>query len=141
MDILRVLGFKVSSSPTSYEFATSYLEQVLGFSHKEKEFVTKMTIYLAKMSVHHHELCTKQSSLIGASSIYVALKICEQMRQKTILTKDKVYRLIESSSLAEKELMATSKSLLYLAQNFEKELPGLENLKNAYITELNKFVQ
>lgn len=53
MDILRVLGFKVSSSPTSYEFATSYLEQVLGFSHKEKEFVTKMTIYLAKMSIHH----------------------------------------------------------------------------------------
>lgn len=57
------------------------------------------------------------------------------------MTKDKVYRLIETSSLAEKELMATSKSLLYLAQNFEKELPGLENLKNAYITELNKFVQ
>ena len=63
------------------------------------------------------------------------------MRQKPILSKDKIYKLLEVSSINEKELLSTSKSLLYLAQNFEKELPGLENLKETSIPELNKFVQ
>lgn len=46
-----------------------------------------MSVYLGKMALHHDNLCHKQSSLLAASSIYVALKICEQMRQKTMLTK------------------------------------------------------
>ena len=58
MDILRVLGFKVGCCPTPLEFLTSYLEQIMQ-GHKDKEFVTKMTIYLAKMSLHHEKLCTK----------------------------------------------------------------------------------
>jgi cyclin B/cyclin A len=76
MDILRVLGFKIGGYPTALEFLTSYLEQVM-VGHKDRDFVEKMTIYLAKMSLHHEKLCTKQSNLLGASSIYVALKICE----------------------------------------------------------------
>jgi hypothetical protein len=45
-----------------------------------------------------------------------------------------------ASGIDEKLLIETSKKLLYLAQNFEKELPGLENLKNVYIPLLNLFV-
>jgi hypothetical protein len=55
------------------------------------------------------------------------------MRQKTILTKDILEDLVAVSGLEERTLIETSKKLLYLAQNFEKELPGLENLKNVYI--------
>ncbi len=44
-------------------------------------------------------------------------------------------------NVQETQLIEVSKKLLYLAQNFEKEMPGLENLKNLYIPELNKFVQ
>ena len=40
----------------------------------------------------------------------------------------------------EKELVELSRKVLYLAQNFEKELPGLYNLRDMYIPELNKFV-
>ena len=101
-----------------------------------------MAIYLAKMAVHHENFSTKNVSLIGASSIYVALKICEQMRQKPILTKDILNELLQVlGDTEESVLIEVSKKLLYLAQNFEKELPGLENLKTAYIPELNKFVQ
>ena len=100
-----------------------------------------MATYLAKMALHHENLCTKQSSLQGAASIYVALKICEQMRQKTILTPQIQQALLKTSGLDEKVLIETSKKLLYLAQNFEKELPGLDNLKNVYIPLLNKYVQ
>jgi hypothetical protein len=55
------------------------------------------------------------------------------MRQKSILTKDILQDLLVASGLEERVLIETSKKLLYLAQNFEKELPGLENLKNVYI--------
>lgn len=62
------------------------------------------------------------------------------MRQKTILTKEILKGLLVASGLGERELIDISKKVLYLAQNFEKELPGLENLKNTYIPQLNKFV-
>ncbi len=57
------------------------------------------------------------------------------------MTKDILNALLACSDLKEKELIECSKKLLYLAQNFEKELPGLENLKTVYIPQLNKHVQ
>ena len=92
------------------------------------------------MSLHHEKLCTKEASLLGASSIYVALKICEQMRQKSMITKSLLQTIIDVSGVEEKKLVECSKKLLYLAQNFEKELPGLFNIKTTYIPLLNNFV-
>jgi hypothetical protein len=64
------------------------------------------------------------------------------MRQQVILTKEIMEGLIQATGNVEEiELIETSKKLLYLAQNFDKELPGLDNLKNVYIPQLNKFVQ
>ena len=62
------------------------------------------------------------------------------MRQKTIFNKAIFQDLLDTSSLNEKKLLDCSRKLLYLAQNFEKELPGLKNLKDIYIPQLNKFV-
>ena len=85
LEILRALDFKLGSFASSFEFLERYIDGILT-KHSDRDFITLMSIYLAKMSLHHENLCTKQSSLQGAASIYVALKICEQMRQKTILT-------------------------------------------------------
>jgi len=76
IEILKCLGFQLGCSPTPYEFMLSYMEQALA-THKEKDFIQIMATYLGKMSLHHEKLCTKPSNLLGASSIYVALKICE----------------------------------------------------------------
>ena len=69
------------------------------------------------MALHHEQLCAKKSYLLGASSIYVALKICEQMRQKPILTKEILSNLLKATdnSVDECELIDSSKNLLYLA--------------------------
>ena len=75
LEILRVLGFKIGA-PTSLEFLDRYSTEIL-FNHSDKEFIYLMSVYLAKMALHHEYLCGKDSSLIGASSIYVAMKICE----------------------------------------------------------------
>ncbi len=114
MDILRALGFQLGGYPTPLEFLTSYVEKILK-DHEDKEFIKLMAVYLAKMALHHEGFCTKKSSLIGASSIYVALKICEQMRQKPIMTKSILQNIIDQSAAEEKKLIECSKKLLYLA--------------------------
>ena len=58
-----------------------------------------------------------------------------------MLTKEIFEKLLKVSEHDENSLVETSKKLLYLAQNFESELPGLENLKSIYIPKLNEFVQ
>jgi len=79
LEILRALGFMVGAGPTPLEFLEKYIAEILN-KNADKEFIHLMSIYLAKMSIHHENLCTQKSSLLGASSIFVALKICEQMR-------------------------------------------------------------
>lgn len=76
LDVLRSIGFAIGSFPSSLEFLDKYIEQVFS-NHPERKFINLMSIYLAKMSSHHENLCHKKSSVIGASSIYVAMKICE----------------------------------------------------------------
>lgn len=139
-DVLISLGFKVGGLPTPLEFLDSYNEQILN-SHPDKRFIHMMSVYLAKMAVHHQVLYGQSSSMIGCSAIYVALKICEQMRQSTILTKELCNAICAACEIKERELVDSSKKLLFLAQNFEAELPGMSNLKKVYIPELNKFVQ
>ncbi len=113
-DILVTLGFKVGGLPTPLEFLESYIEQILG-SHPDRKFIHMMAVYLAKMAIHHDAFYTQSPVMIGTSSIYVALKICEQMRQTTILTKEITNALCQASDLKERELVDTSKKLLYLA--------------------------
>ena len=73
--ILKALDFKIGA-PTAHEFLQKYIEDVLG-KHEEKEFINLMSVYLGKMALHHEGLCIRKSSLVGSSTIYVALKICE----------------------------------------------------------------
>ena len=88
-----------------------------------------MAIYLAKMSMHDPELSSKKPSLLAVGSIYVALKICEQLKKKELISSEVVERLILVSKMVEEEILDVSQKVLYLAQNFDKEFPDLKNLK------------
>ena len=107
LDILRTLGFMVGSAPTPLEFLQSYNETLFA-THKDKEFINMMSVYLAKMALHHDKLCSKKSSLVAATSIFVTLKIYEQMKQKPILTKKLFQELVNVSGLEEKKLLSTA---------------------------------
>jgi hypothetical protein len=94
---MRVINYQIHA-PTILDFLKVYMVEVLGIEiqsrtmTKEKEekamsqdelmlqqnyLIEKMTIYLAKMSMHDHQLAAKNPSLLAVGSIYVALKICE----------------------------------------------------------------
>jgi len=47
--------------------------------HPDRNLLEAISIYLAKMSLHHEDLYTKSTSMIAAASIFVANKIYEQM--------------------------------------------------------------
>jgi hypothetical protein len=58
MEILRAIGFTIGASPTPLEFLEMYNESVLG-KHEDRQFIKLMSVYLAKMALHHEGLCTK----------------------------------------------------------------------------------
>lgn len=74
----------------------------------EKFLIEKMAIYLAKMSMHDAELSTRKSSLLAVGAIYVALKICEQLKRKVLISSDLVQRLIAASNMVEDEILEVS---------------------------------
>ena len=56
--------------------------------------IYKMALYLAKMSMHDYELSGRRPSLVGIGSLYVALKICEQLKRDTLITNEIVQKLV-----------------------------------------------
>ena len=91
-----------------------------------------MSIYLAKMSMHDSELSSRNPSLLAVGAIYVALKICEQLKRKDLINAVVVNKLIQQSRMNEDAILDVSQKVLYLAQNFDREFPGLENLKKTH---------
>jgi len=45
-----------------------------------------MSLYLAKMLMHDYELSGRKPSLVAVGALYVALKICEQLKKKVLIT-------------------------------------------------------
>lgn len=92
------------------------------------------------MAMHDEFLSQRKPSLVAVSSIYVALKICEQLKKKEFINATIVHRLITVSKLNERDILSASQKILYLAQNFEKEFPGLENLKANHFKLITKLL-
>ena len=53
-----------------------------------------MSLYLAKMALHDYELQGKKPSLQAIASLYVSLKICEQLKKTQLITSEIVCKLV-----------------------------------------------
>ena len=71
----------------------------------------------------HYEMSGKKSSLVGLGAIYVALKICQQLKKTSLITNAIVTKLVIVASLQEPNIIETSRKVLSLTQNFDEELP------------------
>ena len=89
-------------------------------------------IYLAKMNCHDYKLMQKKNSLLAASTIYVAIKICEQINKEEYINDYFTESLNKVSSCNEHEIIKTAQKILYNAQNFDSIFNGLENLKKVH---------
>jgi len=161
LDILKSIKYKIPA-PTVLDFLKVYLKEVLGITHQgntslkkeDKEkiptnsetpeglnlLIYKMSMYLAKMSMHHYELSGKKPSLVGVGALYVALKICEQLKKTSLITNEIVTKLVSVAQAMEPDIIETSQKVLSLAQNFDKEFPGLENLKKTHFVSITQLL-
>lgn len=91
-----------------------------------------VTVYLAKMNCHDYQLTGKKPSLLAASTIFVAMKICEQINKEEYVNDYITKRLTEISRKSESEIIKCAQKILYNAQNFDSLYTGLENLKKVH---------
>ena len=89
-------------------------------------------IYLAKMNCHDYNLIQKKPSLLAASTIFVAIKICEQINKEDYVNEYFTSKLNYVSQKSENEIIKTAQKILYNAQNFDTLFSGLENLKKVH---------
>ena len=141
--LVEVLGIEIQARSETKEKEKNALAQNSQTDHAgenidctpqkvQQYLIEKMAIYLSKMSMHDLELSGRNPSLLAVGSIYVALKICEQLKKKDLINAQVVTRLIHVSRMNEDQILDVSQKVLYLAQNFDKEFPGLENLKKTH---------
>ena len=89
-------------------------------------------IYLAKMNCHDYNLMQKKPSLLAASTIFVAIKICEQINKEDYINNYFNTKLGEISQKSENEIIKVAQKILHNAQNFDTLFSGLENLKKVH---------
>ena len=89
-------------------------------------------VYLAKMNCHDYHLMQKKHSLLAASTIFVAIKICEQINKEEYINDYFTDKLNEISNNTENDIIKTAQKILYNAQNFDTKFNGLENLKKVH---------
>ena len=65
-------------------------------------------MYLGKMAMHDYDLSGKKGSLVAVGALYVALKICEQLKKIQLITTDIVHKLVETSKAKEEEIIEVS---------------------------------
>lgn len=161
LDYLKTIHYKIPA-PTILDFLKIYLKEVLSIGHagntslrkEEKEalptssdcpdgqrmLMQKMAVYLGKMSMHDYDLSGRRPSLVAVGCLYVALKICEQLKKKTLISNEIVQQMVTVSRCEEPEIIDVSQKVLYLAQNFDRAFPGLENLKKTHFVAITQLL-
>ena len=86
-------------------------------------------IYLAKMNCHDYNLMQYKQSLLAASTIFVAMKICEKINDEKYINDYFNEKLSKISKQDENDIIPVAQKILYNAQHFDEVFSGLENLK------------
>lgn len=82
-------------------------------------------IYYAKMCMHDSYLPTKLPSVLASGIIQVSLKVFEQIKKHKISSPQTLDKLMQVSNLSEELIFTTSKDVLKIAQDFDKNYPSL----------------
>ena len=88
------------------------------------------------MDYHDYFLSQKLPSLLAAATIYVGVKICEQIKKENYINEYFTITLCELSHKEEIEILKCAQVILYQAKNFDSLFPGLENLKRVHFNAL-----
>lgn len=114
------------------EFSEYETEIFKNYTPNMINLLRHVVVYLAKMNYHDYSLSIKKPSLIAASTIFVAMKICEQINKEEYVNEYFSKKLTEISQKNENDIIKTAQKILHNAQNFDTIFNGLENLKKIH---------
>jgi len=101
-----------------------------------------VALYLAKMNLHDYGLIVDTlPSLLAAATVFVSLKICEQINKMEYLTDCLIKKLCVLSAKPEQSIIKTAQKILANAQNFDSIFNGLENLKKVHFNAIIELKQ
>ena len=130
------MGTAANPSSSNNNFSQSFsqyeAEIFKNYTANMINLLRHVVVYLAKMNCHDYSLIGKKPSLIAASTIFVAMKICEQINKEEYVNEYFSKKLTEISQKNENEIIKTAQKILYNAQNFDSIFSGLENLKKIH---------
>ena len=89
-------------------------------------------LYLAKMNCHDYALMQNKQSLLAASTIFVAMKICEKINDEEYINDYFNNKLSTISKQDESNIIPIAQKILFNAQHFDEKFSGLENLKKIH---------
>lgn len=129
LKLLKAIHYRIQA-PSVLDFLKVYLRFILDIEHVgntsltkqqkaelpqdsespagQKLLIQKMALYLAKMSLHDYELAGRQASLVAIGSLFVSLKICEQLKRATLLTDDLITEMQRLTRFSEHEIIEIS---------------------------------
>ena len=110
------------------------------YTENMKRFLYGVINYLLKLCCMDYEIIKEKPSLIAAAALFVGMKICEEVNSMEYVNEfflEKLEKLSRESSYC---ILTLSSKILYKAQHFEEEFPGMENLKKAHFNALNTMV-
>jgi len=102
------------------------------YSENMIKLLRLVVIYLAKMNCHDYSLICKKPSLLASSTLFVALKICEQINKESYVNDYFFKKITEVSKKSQSEIIKCAQKILYNAQNFDTIFTGLDNLKKIH---------
>ena len=145
-------GFQVTNKVLIKEYMSNDKDKSLKVEKDGTKFLKNCTenlmnlikhvsIYLSKMNNHDYLLMNKKPSLLAASTIFVAMKICEQINKEDYVNDVFTARLSEVSKIVESDIIKCAQKILYNAQNFDVVFSGLVNLKKIHFNAIIELKQ
>ena len=104
-----------------------------------RTFIKCILIYLMKMCCQDYEIINEKKSLISASCIIVALRICEEVNKDNYIDDFFIERLKILSKENQYNILELSSKILLRAQNYEKYYPNIKNLYKTHFENLTKM--
>ena len=98
-------------------------------------------IYIAKMNCYDCKLIGKKPSILAAASIFVSLKICEQIKKENYISDYFISKLTDISKYSEEDIIQYAQIILKNAQEFDTLFPNLDNLKRIHFNAILQFTK
>ncbi len=124
----------LKSSETKKEEENKSLTEIMNklYTPNMLNLLNHVCLYLTKMNCHDYKLMQKKPSLLAASSLYLAVKICEKINKEEYINEYFNDKLSLLSQKNENEIIKAAQDILYNVQNFDTVFNGLQNLMTVH---------